>query len=100
MFTENSVQDVSVTPDAPFVTALLAKLVDIDKNRINRSDDLVLRKAVFALIELVGDLEARVRELEGPDASERWYVKLEAELAAPTPDELRLGEPDEARMGH
>lgn len=92
MFTENSVQDVQLNDESPFVRVLLDKLVDIDRNRINRSDELVLRKAVFGLLELVGDLEARVSELEGPEASARWRAKLESELAVPTPDSIRLGE--------
>jgi hypothetical protein len=90
--TENSVQDVQISGDAPFSRVLLDKLVDIDRNRINKSDELVLRKAVFGLLELVGDLEARVAELEGPEASARWNAKLQTEASAPTPDSLRLGE--------
>lgn len=92
MFTENTAQDLNLAQDAPFTRALGAKLIDIDRNRINGSDELVLRKAVFGLLEIVGDLEARISAQEGPEARALWRAKLEAELAGPTPDEVRRGE--------
>lgn len=76
----------------PFTGALAAKLVDIDRNRINGSDELVLRKAVFGLLEIVSILEARIAALEGDDAQAFWRARLEAGTAGPTPDELRISE--------
>lgn len=92
MFTANIVQDVVPEERAPFTGALAAKLVDIDRNRINRSDELVLRKAVFGLLEIVGILEARVAALEGDNASAFWRARFEAGMAEPGPDKLRIGE--------
>jgi len=92
MFTASVVQDVVPAEGAPFTSALGAKLVDIDRNRINRSDELVLRKAVFGLLEIVSILEARVAALEGDGAEAFWRARLETEMAEPSPDDLRINE--------
>lgn len=92
MFTATTVQDVLPEQGAAFTGALAAKLVDIDRNRINGSDELVLRKAVFGLLEIVGILEERVAALEGDDAAAFWRAKLKADLAELRPDALRIGE--------
>ncbi|WP_457102020.1 hypothetical protein [Microbacterium sp. P5_E9] len=94
MFTASNVQDVSSEGGAQFTRALADKLVDIDRNRINKSDELVLRKAVFGLIEIVSILEARVAALEGDDAEAYWRAKLETDMGAPRPDVLRIGDDD------
>jgi len=95
MFTENTIRDVAVEGRTPFVAALVEKLTDIEKNRIHSNDDLVLRKAVFGLLEIVGELERRVIALESPEAREEWQARLADDLAQLTPDEVRLGERDE-----
>lgn len=92
MFTASNVQDVVPQEGAPFTDALAAKLVDIDRTRINGSDELVLRKAVFGLLEIVSMLEARIAALEGAEAAESWRERFEADRAEPSPDELRIGE--------
>lgn len=92
MFTASTVQDVVPEQAAPFTGALAAKLVDIDRTRINRSDELVLRKAVFGLLEIVSILEARVAALESDDAAAFWRARFEADKAEPRPDELRISE--------
>lgn len=92
MFTASIVQDVLTDEGAPFTGALAAKLVDIDRTRINRSDELVLRKAVFGLLEIVSVLESRIAALEGPDAEAVWRARFEADKAEPRPDEMRIGE--------
>jgi hypothetical protein len=92
VFTASIVQDVVPEKGAPFTGALAAKLVDIDRNRINRSDELVLRKAVFGLLEVVSILEARVAALERDEAASFWRARFEADMAEPRPDELRIGE--------
>jgi hypothetical protein len=39
----------------------------------------------------VAQLEARLIELEGPEAHARWGVRLGEVTARPTPEDLRLG---------
>lgn len=92
MFTENTISDIEVSEDAAYVSALLGKLVDIDKTRIATDDRLVLRKAVFGLLEIVAELESRLIALEGPEARAEWSSRLNVNLDMPTPDQLRLGE--------
>lgn len=92
MFSENSVRDVGVDENAPYVRALVDKLVDIDKNRIHSDDGLVVRKAVFGLLEIVGNLERRIAELEDPVVRRGWAARVESAVTRPTPDEVRLGE--------
>lgn len=95
LFTDNDVRSIAVGRDAQYVRALVDKLVDIDKSRINRSDDLVLRKAVFGLIELLGVLEERIVALEPEETRALWGKALTEELGAATPDQIRLGEVDD-----
>lgn len=92
MFTDSSIRDLTVSDRAPFASALVAKLHDIDKNRIHPTDDLIIRKAVFGLLEVVAELEQRLVSLEGPEAHAAWAARLSADLDSPTPDQLRLGE--------
>lgn len=92
MFSENSIRDIVVDDDAPHVQALVDKLVDIDRNRIHSNDDLVLRKAVFGLLQIVGRLERRVAELEDPQVCAEWTTRVKDAAGRPTPDEIRLGE--------
>lgn len=92
MFTTSNIRDLKVGEQAAFTKALADKLVDIDKNRIHATDDLVLRKAVFGLLEIVAELEQRLIALEGPQAHAEWSARLSANLSMPSPDELRLGE--------
>ncbi|MGV9862258.1 hypothetical protein [Rhodococcus koreensis] len=92
MFSGNTIRDIDVDANAVYVGALVDKLVDIDKTRIHSTDSLVLRKAVFGLLEIVGNLERRIAELEGPGVSAAWADRVDRELGRPTPDEQRLGE--------
>jgi hypothetical protein len=92
MFSDSTIRDVSVSDRAAFVSALVGKLTDLDKNRIHSSDELVLRKAVFGLLEIVAELEQRLIAVEGPGARASWSARLETELGARTPDQVRLGE--------
>jgi hypothetical protein len=92
MFSDSTIRDVSVSDRAAFVAALVSKLTDLDKNRIHANDSLVLRKAVFGLLEIVAELEQRLIALEGPDARSSWAGRLEAGLDARSPDQVRLGE--------
>lgn len=92
MFTDNSIRDLTVSDQAPFTSALVAKLHDIDKNRIHATDDLIIRKAVFGLLEVVAELEQRLVALEGPEAHAEWSSRLSVDLGTPSPDQLRLGE--------
>lgn len=92
MFTNDKVGHISVGEQAAFVHALVAKLKDIDKARIHATDDLVVRKAVFGLMEITAVLEQRIAALEGPEVRDQWSSRLGAELGAATPDQIRLGE--------
>ncbi len=92
MFSDSTIRDVSVSDRAAFVSALMDKLIDLDKNRIHASDDLVLRKAVFGLLEIVAELEQRLIAVESPEARASWATRLNTELDARTPDQVRLGE--------
>lgn len=60
----DSVQEVHAGPAAPLVSDLLARLKDIDGQRIAKDDAFVIRKGVLALIGIVADLEARISALE------------------------------------
>lgn len=95
MFRAHSIRDVLPTDGAEFTSALTAKLLDIEAVRIADNDALVLRKAVFGLLELVGELEARLVALEGPGARQQWAERLAEVSTTPTPDEVRLGLDDE-----
>lgn len=92
MFTDSSIRDLEVGESSPFVKALTDKLLDIDKNRIHATDDLVMRKAVLGLLSVVAELERRLVAVEGPAAREEWTARLSVDLGMPTPDEVRLGE--------
>lgn len=92
MFSASNVKEVRVDDGGAFSSALIAKLVDIDNTRIHKTDDLVLRKAVFGLLEIVSALEARIEQLEGPEARALWRARFEADMAEPKPDMLRVGE--------
>ena len=92
MFTDSNIRDLRIDTDAAFVKALTEKLVDIDTNRIHSSDELVIRKAVFGLLEIVAELERRLIAVEDPQTRAEWTARLAAELSARTPDQLRLGE--------
>ncbi|MDP3950420.1 hypothetical protein [Microbacterium sp.] len=100
MFTENTIRDVEVSEDSPISKALVAKLTDIEKNRIHSSDDLVLRKAVFGLLEIVAELEQRLIAVESPEVQVAWRERLAESLTSMTPDEVRLGERDVDDDGH
>jgi hypothetical protein len=60
----SSVQDVDAPSVAALSTGLLTKLKDLDATRINRDDQIVIRKAVLGLLSIVANLEARITELE------------------------------------
>lgn len=62
----DSVQEVNASPAAPLVADLLARLQDIDAQRIAKDDALVIRKGVLALLGIVADLEERIVNLERP----------------------------------
>ena len=65
----NSVQDVEIREDAPMSAAVLAKLRDMDSNRIADTDRVVMHKAVLALLAMVSELEVRVNALDGGAAN-------------------------------
>jgi hypothetical protein len=92
VFTESTIRDVRIGEEAVYVSALVHKLIDLDKSRIHASDDLILRKAVFGLLEVVAALEQRLADLEGPEAQEAWSARLSKSLDALSPDQARLGE--------
>lgn len=100
MFIVNTIRDVEVDEQSPYVRTLIDKLIDIEKHRIHSSDDLVLRKAVFGLLEVLGELERRIIALEGPEAQEQWRGRLVDLQGQMSPDEVRLGERDEADDSH
>jgi hypothetical protein len=60
----SSIQELTADPDAPLTAAVLEKLKDIDANRIARNDDIVMRKAVLALLSVISNLEGRIASLE------------------------------------
>lgn len=100
MFTVSTIRELSVSAEAPFVHALAEKLSDIDKTRIHKTDDLVLRKAIFGLLEVVAELEQRLIALEGPEAHAEWSSRLSVSLSMPTPDQVRLSNwDDQGRPG-
>jgi len=67
MFTESSIGELEVPPQAPHTKTLHAKLVDIDADRIGATDAIVLRKAVLGLITIVAELEQRLAALDAVD---------------------------------
>ena len=64
MIIANTIGDVTVSDVAQDLGEVVATLKDLDEQRIAKNDDIVLRKAVLALLELVGRLEERVVRLE------------------------------------
>ncbi|SHM64312.1 hypothetical protein [Cryptosporangium aurantiacum] len=60
----SSVREIEATPDAVLTAGLLDRLKDLDATRINKDDQIVLRKAVLGLLAIVAELEARIVELE------------------------------------
>jgi hypothetical protein len=61
----SSIQELETGGNAPQTEAILRKLKDLDAGRISGNDGVVIRKAVFALLTMVSDLEGRVNTLEG-----------------------------------
>ncbi|MEW2622459.1 hypothetical protein [Streptomyces sp. NPDC048106] len=92
MFTVDTIRGLHLHQDAPLAAALAKKLADIDARRIHSTDELVLRKAVFGLLEIVAELEQRLIALEGPLARQEWSTRLATALGERTPDQVRLGE--------
>lgn len=92
MFTANNIRDVAISDEAPYARALVDKLLDIDRNRIHATDELIVRKAVFGLLEVIAELEQRLIAVEGPQAQADRSARLSTDLGTPTPDQLRLGE--------
>jgi hypothetical protein len=60
----NSVQDIEVGPEAVTIRELLDTLKDFDAQRIAKSDGIVIRKGVLALIPAMAVLEERIARLE------------------------------------
>jgi hypothetical protein len=60
----NSVQEIAVSSDATLSGELLEKLKDIDANRIAKTDEVVMRKAVLGLLTVISSLEGRIAVLE------------------------------------
>lgn len=60
----NTIGDVTVGSLATDLGAVMETLRDVDDQRIAKTDDVVIRKGVLALLELVGRLEERVVMLE------------------------------------
>ena len=63
----SSVREIEAAPDAELTAALLERLKDLDATRINKDDQIVLRKAVLGLLSIVSTLEARIAALEARD---------------------------------
>ncbi|MEV6164882.1 hypothetical protein AB0L71_23760 [Streptomyces sp. NPDC052052] len=85
MFTDSSIRDLRLDEEAVLCNVLARKLADIDANRIHATDELVIRKAVFGLLEVVAELERRVIALEGPQARAEWAARLADNLGTDTP---------------
>ena len=60
----NTVHEIDPAPDATLTVELLDKLKDLDATRINRDDQIVMRKAVLGLLSIVASLESRIAALE------------------------------------
>ncbi|MBY4039199.1 hypothetical protein HQO38_18615 [Rhodococcus fascians] len=60
----NSIGDVTVAAGAADSAEIIAVLKDLDAQRIAKSDDIVIRKGMLALLDLVGRLEQRIVDLE------------------------------------
>ena len=57
----------TVFPDAVLTAELVERLKDLDATRINKDDQIVMRKAVLGLLSIVSTLEARIVALEDRD---------------------------------
>lgn len=64
MTSATTIGGTTVSDEARLVGALRQKLVDIDTHRIAPTDQLVIRKAVLGLVEIVAELESRIIALE------------------------------------
>lgn len=60
----NTIGEVTVVSVASDLAEVVAILKDLDEQRIAKNDDIVIRKAVLALLEVVGRLEDRLARLE------------------------------------
>ncbi|GAA3385004.1 hypothetical protein [Cryptosporangium minutisporangium] len=60
----STVQEIEAAPNAELTADLLDRLKDLDATRINKDDQIVMRKAVLGLLSIVSTLEARIAELE------------------------------------
>lgn len=60
----NSFGEIDVGADARDLGEILETLKELDRQRIAKSDDVVIRKGVLALLEVVGRIEERVFRLE------------------------------------
>jgi hypothetical protein len=60
----SSIQELEPEAGAPLSAAILARLQDLDANRIAANDGVVIRKAVLALLGVVAELESRINALE------------------------------------
>ncbi|MBT2276319.1 hypothetical protein [Rhodococcus qingshengii] len=60
----NTIGEVTVGSAASDLGEVVAILKDLDEQRIAKSDDVVIRKAVLALLQVVGRLEDRLARLE------------------------------------
>lgn len=60
----NRIGDVTVAAGATDSAEIIAVLKDLDAQRIAKSDDIVIRKGMLALLDLVGRLEQRIVDLE------------------------------------
>jgi hypothetical protein len=60
----SSIQELEPAAGAPLSAAILARLQDLDANRIAANDGVVIRKAVLALLGVVAELESRITALE------------------------------------
>jgi hypothetical protein len=60
----SSIQELEPEAGAPLSAAILARLQDLDANRIAANDGVVIRKAVLALLGVVAELESRITALE------------------------------------
>lgn len=60
----NTIGEVTVGSVASDLAEVVAILKDLDEQRIAKNDDIVIRKAVLALLEVVGRLEDRLARLE------------------------------------
>jgi hypothetical protein len=60
----NSVQEIVASSDATLCSELLEKLKIIDANRIAKTDEIVMRKAVLGLLTVISSLEGRIAVLE------------------------------------